>query len=265
MRRHLLARHDLIPRDEIEVMAAEWGEGVDFAALDPRIVEIEAAWLAKHYERSHVKELGLLTPARPDGVVRWMYVQVNSASSDDARLWKTSEIQQLVEEYDVQGVGLVELGFNWSSAPSSADLASWFKNWKECISATSHNTHESISGVKHQQGGCGLLAFGSLRQYVRKRCPDFRNLGRWCSWLVYDNPNHKTRFVAAYNPGRPKPKHHGSIYQQHLRYIQNNNVDSNPRRMFETDFLAVLLTWRRQGERIAIFWDANKNIMEGAF
>ena len=83
--------------------------------------------------------------------------------------------------------------------------------------------------------------------------------------MVYDNPNHKTCFVAAYNPGRPKPKHHGSIYQQHLRYIQNNDVDSNPRRMFETDFLAVLLTWRRQGERIAIFWDANENILEGAF
>ena len=35
--------------------------------------------------------------------------------------------------------------------------------------------------------------------------------------------------------------------------------------MFETDFLAVMLTWRPQGERIAIFWNANENILDGPF
>ena len=87
---------------------------------------------------------------------------MNSASSEDVRLRKTGEIKQLVEEYDVQGVGLVELGFNWSLAPPLADLASWFKDWKDCTSATSYNTHESIPGVNHQQDGCGLIVFGSL-------------------------------------------------------------------------------------------------------
>ena len=50
---------------------------------------------------------------------------MNSASSEDVRLRKTGEIKQLVEEYDGQGMGLVELGFNWSLAPPSGDLASW--------------------------------------------------------------------------------------------------------------------------------------------
>ena len=63
MRSHLLAHHHSIPREEIDVMAEEWGEGVDFAALDPRIVKIEVAYLAKQYNLSHVKELGNLTPA----------------------------------------------------------------------------------------------------------------------------------------------------------------------------------------------------------
>ena len=31
----------------IDVMAEEWGEGVDFSALDPRMIEIEAALLVK--------------------------------------------------------------------------------------------------------------------------------------------------------------------------------------------------------------------------
>ena len=95
-----MARHDSIPRGEIEVKAEEWGEGVDFSVLDPRIAKIGAAWLAKQYKLSHVKESGNLTPTRPDGVIRWMYVQVNSASSDDIRLRKTGEIKQLVKVED---------------------------------------------------------------------------------------------------------------------------------------------------------------------
>ena len=69
-----------------------------------------------------------------------MYVQVNSAISNNARLRKTGEIKQLVEEYNVQVVGLVELGFNWSLAPPLANLASWFNDWKDCSSVTSHST-----------------------------------------------------------------------------------------------------------------------------
>ena len=63
--------------------------------------------------------------------MRWMYVQVDSASSDNVRLQKTEAIKQRVEENDVQGVGLVELGFNWSLAPPSANLAAWFRDWKD--------------------------------------------------------------------------------------------------------------------------------------
>ena len=74
MRRHLLACHDSIPQEEIDVMTEEWGEGIDFAPLDPRIFEMEEVWLAKQYKQSHVKELGNLTPTRLDGLLRWMHV-----------------------------------------------------------------------------------------------------------------------------------------------------------------------------------------------
>ena len=70
MIRHLLVRYDSIPWGEIDVMVEEWGKGVNFSALDPRIVKIEAAWLAKQYKLSHVKELGNFTPTQPDGVLR---------------------------------------------------------------------------------------------------------------------------------------------------------------------------------------------------
>ena len=35
--------------------------------------------------------------------------------------------------------------------------------------------------------------------------------------------------------------------------------------MFETDFLAVLLTWHWQRERVTILWDANMNVLDRPF
>ena len=55
----------------------------------------------------------------------------------------------------------------------------------------------------------------------------------------------------------------GTIYQQQLRYIQDHDLDTNPRRMFREDFVAVLKTWRKQGDRIMIGIDMNEPILDG--
>ena len=52
-------------------------------------------------------------------------------------------------------------------------------------------------------------------------------------------------------------------YQQALRYIQDNNMDTNPRKLFMVDFLAVLTSRKKRGERFLIFIDMNEHILEG--
>ena len=261
MEQQLAQMQNPLPKKDIRQMAEQWSLESRLATYDPVIVALEAKFLDKRHRLTHVPELGRLERKRPSGVHRWMMCQINSASTEETKEVKTEQIRELVEEYDVQGVGLIEVGFNWSTVNSSRNLASWFNDWRPCISATNHNKHEP--GTRHQQGGIGLLAFGALQKYVRKKCGDFRDLGRWQSWLLYANENHQTRVIFAYNVGRPKPRHFGSMYQQTLRYIQSNNLDTNPRRLFATDFLAVLLTWRARGERLIIFWDANEHILTG--
>lgn len=115
-----------IPQRDIEEMASDWSNDVEFLTLDPRIVEIEAANLAKQYERSHAPEYGSLAPECPDGVIRTMVVQLNSASTEEVRTRKVYELEHLLEEYQVQGVGFTEVGVNWSMYPPSQNLASWF-------------------------------------------------------------------------------------------------------------------------------------------
>ena len=109
---------------------------------------MEAKNLEKRHRLTHVPELGQLEQERPGGVHRWMMCQVNSASTEETKALKTSQIKDLIQEYDVQGVGLIEVGFNWSMVSSSLNLASWFRDWRPCVSATNHNRHETVS--RHQ-------------------------------------------------------------------------------------------------------------------
>ena len=141
--------------------------------------------------------LGDLTDERPDGVHRFMLCQMNSVSSEETRVRKLHELGQLVDKYEVQCLLLGKIGTNWSAFPSSYNLASWIRQERACIATTAHNrqddTREGVTLGKHQQGGVGLVAFKELIPYVRKKCHDFRQLGRIASWLIYANPKHQLR------------------------------------------------------------------------
>jgi hypothetical protein len=91
MERRLARMKSSIPNWAATAMAMEWWDQLDpvLANLDPRVMEIEAANLAKHYERWHVPRLGSMPAQRPDVVFRIMGGQMNSASSAEVRLRKS--------------------------------------------------------------------------------------------------------------------------------------------------------------------------------
>ena len=245
-------------------LAGEWSEtlGEDITDLDRGIAEIEAANLAQHYHRWHVKRLGTVDNPRPDGVFRILGGQLNSASSLEVRSRKVTDVVRLINEWEVQAGCLSEVGVNWSSYPSSANLASWFKDEIHNIKIhTAHNKHENIA--HHQPGGTATFACRELAKYAKERTKDHRGLGRWCSTLFYADPNHKFRLVSAYNVGRQKPRGDSTIFQQQVRYIQNHDLPHSPSRLFIIDFVAQLQAWQRQGNRLLIFIDMNEHILRG--
>ena len=102
-----------------------------------------------------------------------------------------------------------------------------------------------------------------LVTFAKETESDFRGLGRWCSWALFANTNHKTRIVCAYNLGKRKSNHLGTIYQQHLRYIQLNNMNTTPYDLFCTDFTTTIKQWQAAEERILIFIDMNEHVLQG--
>ncbi len=149
---------------------------------------------------------------------------------------------------------------DWSSYPSSANLASWFRNEIPDIKThTAHNKHENVA--HSQLGGTATFACKELAQYAKECTSDQRGLRQWCSPLFYADPNHKFRLIAAYDVGRNKSRVDSTIYQQQIWHIQNNALAHSPSLLFVVDFISQLQIWQQQGDRLLIFIDMNKNVL----
>lgn len=67
-------------------------------------------------------ELGSLPENRPDGIFRALSVQLNGMSTSRVRNRKAAELQDVVRKYDVQFVGLGEVGVNWGCSKQTKRL-----------------------------------------------------------------------------------------------------------------------------------------------
>jgi hypothetical protein len=147
MERRLAAMKSGVPNWATTTIAGEWQNGLppDLTNLDDSIAEIKATNVARHYARWHVPRLRNIEQQRPDGVFRFLGGQLNSASSTEVRTRKVDDLQRLINDWEVQGRGLSKVGINWSTYPSSANLASWFKDEiLDMRTHTAHNTHEKV-------------------------------------------------------------------------------------------------------------------------
>jgi hypothetical protein len=154
MERRLAAMKSGVPNWAATAIAGEWQSGLspDLTNLDEGIAEIKAAILARHYARWHVPCLGSMEQWWPDGTFRFLGGQLNSASSTEVRAHKVEDLLWLINDWEVQGGGLSEVGVNWGTYPSLANLALWFKyEIPDMRTHTFHNVHEKV--CHHQPGG----------------------------------------------------------------------------------------------------------------
>ncbi len=159
-------------------LAGEWAGnlGNNITDLDRGIAKIEAANLAKHYEWWHVPHLGHMKNPRPDGVFCILGGQLNSASSLDVGAWKIADMVRLINNWEIQAGCLSEVGVNWSSYPSSANLTSWFQD--EILDIKTHTAHNKHKNVAHYQpGGTATFACKELARYTKGCTSDHRGLG----------------------------------------------------------------------------------------
>ena len=215
-------------------------------------------------ERENTTRIGDLTRERPDGVFRLMAGNVNNMSHSIVRQRKIGEIQQAIDYWDVQGIGLSEVGIDFRKLGPNHQMYSWFRANREMYKISSaHNTNDPPISTS-QPGGIGLIACKELKQYIKSSSGDFRKLGRWNSWIISSNPEHKTRMVVGYQVAKSTNKNaHNTIFLQHRRYSQHKGINLSPRELFQRDLITSVRTWRREGERLIIFVDFNEHALTG--
>ncbi len=253
-----------VPNWATTTLAGEWQSGLspDLTNLDKGIAEIEATNLARHYTRWHVPCLGQMVQQRPDGVFRFLGGQLISASSMEVRTRKVVKLTRLINDWEVQTRGLLEVGVNWGTYPSLVNLSWWFRdNIPDMRTHTAHNTHTKVG--HHQPSGTATFLSRKLVYYIKQRCADHQGLGRWCSTLFYLDLHHRFGLVSAYNVGRQKPHGDSTIYQQQVHFIQTIGVDLSPSHLFIADFVVQLQVWQQEGDCLLIFMDMNKHVLQG--
>ena len=198
---------------------------------------------------------------RPDNIFQLMGGQLNGMCSRGVRDRKLRQIEIIINQWDIQACCFQEVGVNWAALPQQERMDSWFcHGHADMTTSTTHNIH---AFGPRQKGGVAIIIGDELHTYAKEREPDFRGLGRWCSWRIYSSPGYVTCIVSAYNLGKQKSKHLGTIYQQHKLHTQITGITLEPQQLFINDFLSQILVWQKAGEWLLIFADMNKHILTG--
>jgi hypothetical protein len=185
MERRLANLRSGIPNSAATKLADGWAQQLSPALgdLDERIAKIEAANLARHYTRTHVERLGSVNKIRPDGVFRLLGGQMNSAASTETRIRKTRDLVRICQEFEVQGGALSEVGVNWATFPSSANLASWLRD--DIPDIRTHEANNRHKRVAHYQpGGTATFAGGGAGQIHETKGRRFPRLGQMVLLLI---------------------------------------------------------------------------------
>ena len=87
-----------------------------------------------------------------------------------------------------------------------------------------------------------------MTQYAKSKSEDSRGLGRYYSFVFWENPQHKCRVVVAYNVCNGKPKGLKTQYQQIARYCQDKGIRDSPKELMRKDFAKQCGMWRKNNE-----------------
>ena len=197
---------------------------------------------------------GNLKPRKKaEGTVRLMSININCLSVWKRYNYKAEQLRWAMHKFKVDSMGLQEVGVNWKNFTTSNLLASLLRQGSNPIrSVKSFNTLETKNIGDTQRGGTATIINDALTTYVKDTGTDHTHLGQWSWYCLEGEPEHSTRVVTAYAPCGSNASGVSTYFKQAKRYIQNNNLNTTPKKMFREKLCAVLRQWRARGERIVL-------------
>lgn len=116
-----------------------------------------------------------------------------------------------------------KLGLRWGKIPLPH---CWYQRTQNAFDRVSsvigYNVHEHAIASPYQAGGTGIVITEAVIPRKDTQGKDPTGLGRWVWLRVTGKDQFAVRFIAAYRPVK-NMLNHGSVWQQHARYLAKHN------------------------------------------
>ncbi len=203
---------------------------------------------------------------KKEGVTRLMYENLYGLQSTLSN--KNKKLEKAWRVINDLQAKIVCYNKHWQNLRHKSN---WNRFWHifnggetELRAIASHNKNKEAR--KFQEGGTAMIVYEDLIQQFNSEESgwDDLGLGQWMHMKFKGDNNISTRVICGYSPCANKKKDLGTVYQQHCWHLMNTlKDDSCPRAQFHNDLLHQLKRWRKDGERLILCMDANKNIYRG--
>ncbi len=227
--------------------------------------------LAEQHKRNRVTELGIpeevlrthgVAPtSKAEGVIRLIYENANGINNKLINNDKVEKAKGIIDELEADIVVYNKHRLNMQDRQNVNGFNQVFKGGEAAIqSVVVHNVHENIGKV--QERGTSLMAIGPLMEYIQHNQPgkDETGLG-WRAVMTFKGDRGKTQVICGYNPCYNKSPESSTSYQQHRRFLITQKKDLTcPRTKFKADLVSQLQQWCKEGDRLIVCLDANKDI-----
>ena len=223
----------------------------------------ELSPLGQTVENTIVPSYGnLRVEEKGSDVVRIMSLNINGLSLWKHNNPKVDRLKHVLRTYGVDVLGLQETNTNFHHLKSSVTVASMLRHGDDRIkSVHSQNTRELQNIGNVQAGGTAVVIRDELSGLPMTCGKDSTELGMF-SWYRTEPVNGvRTVFMSAYAPCKAKGV--GTYYQHIERYIQSNQMKTNPKDLFRRHIVDAIKRWRTKGDRVVLMMDANENVLDG--
>ena len=210
---------------------------------------------------------GVASGRKGDGVTRLMYVNLNGLQSKlSNKNKKLEKVWQVIDNLQANIVCYDEHRQNLRHKSNWNEFRQMF-NGGETELGVIVCLDKNKEVKKFQEGGTAMIVYGDLIQQYNPEESGRDDLGLGHCWthMKFKGDNIiRTWVICGYSPCANKQKDLGMVYQQHCRHlIYTLKDDTGPQARFRDDLLRQLKRWHKDGERLILCMDTNKNLYRG--
>jgi len=173
---------------------------------------------------------------------------------------KLAALRRTIGDRQTDIFGFTEANTCWDVVADNLRLPRQTRGWWENSQwSLSHNRLEKDNPA-YQPGGTGIVCVNQVAHKTLKPGDDQSGLGRWCWTRIRGPQNFYLRIVSMYRPCVSNGPM--STYQQHVRFLTDNNRYECPRDAILSDLTREIRQWQEEGDHIIVLTDFNEDVME---